>query len=108
MIRASARSNESSLLLDLDPGLADQTIQGFLSDFRQGVAHIAAIAEQKLAVWLVLPWQLFGLGHWDVQRARAVAARCLSLFDEHKDMGVPFHHPLTLKFLSPACALRSL
>ena len=78
-------------------------------DFESARSYVQMGLQAKFDFWEKLPWQLAGLCHPSVEKAREVAKTILEKVDglNVENPGV-VHHPLTLKFLSPDGNLRPM
>ena len=88
----------------------EQDQEGLLwRDFEAARSYVQMGLQVKFDFWEKLPWQLAGLCHPNVEKAREVAK---TILEKHDGLHVAnpdlVHHPLTLKFLSPDGNLRPM
>ena len=78
-------------------------------DFEAARGYVQLGLQVKFDFFTKLPWQLAGLSHHNVEKAREVANIILEK-TQGLDASDPtlVHHPLTLKFLSPIETLRPM
>ena len=67
----------------MDPAFAllgEEDRASVLADFARARSHITTSFRLKLSHWRQLPWVLFGLAHWEEERAAECARRALALY----------------------------
>ena len=92
MVRRLLEAISTSLLFELSAlGLEQIDIAAIMRDFSAARRHIYFTMMVKNSYWGSPPWLFMGLGHRNVDIARAVARRCL-LLKEKLDLLAPIHY----------------
>lgn len=89
-----------NLLLKYCGDLSPHERARLVSDFELGRQCIEMQLRVKLAAWKVLPLQLLGMGHHDINAARYSAVTCLAQWAQLPADSRPRAHPLSRMLLS--------
>ena len=94
-------STQGSFLECWMPDLGPKDRQTIIEDFAGGMERIRLLLSMKLLSWEELPWKLAGCAHADMDKARACAMECMSLFDMDP-LSVGAQHRVSQEFLADA------
>ena len=92
-------------VLESCQGLIDADFQSVMNGLSEAKSKLIVLITLKTQFWMIIPWKLAGMFHWDSSKAQHCARDCLDQYDRQPVDAE--HHRLSVEFLSKTGKWRS-